>query len=248
MEKKIKQWEAVVEAMRSMGGVASLGQLNQEVFKIGHCDWNTKTPFASIRRIVQQTPKFIYKIRPGLYGLTECQKQLEANGYIVETEKNKSSKAVQDFTHSYYQGILLELGNMKHYETFVPNQDKNKRYNTRTTLGDVASLPEIPDYTYPDKVKRSSTIDVIWFNDRFPNIFYEVEHSTDIQNSLLKYVDLKYFYVYMFIVADEKRELEFIKKMSNSAFSSIKKRVEFVSYKKLIGLYNAEVNPLAELN
>ena len=46
--------------MKNWGGVATLGELNHEVFKIEECEWKTKTPFASIRRIVQQR-KEIYK-------------------------------------------------------------------------------------------------------------------------------------------------------------------------------------------
>lgn len=56
----MKQYEAVIQTMEHLGGVATLGQLNQEVFKIKDCIWKTKTPFASIRRIVQ-TDKNIYK-------------------------------------------------------------------------------------------------------------------------------------------------------------------------------------------
>lgn len=48
----MKQYEAVIETLKRLGGIATLGQLNQEVFKIRDCEWNTKTPFASIRRIV----------------------------------------------------------------------------------------------------------------------------------------------------------------------------------------------------
>lgn len=238
----MKQWEAVVETMRSLGGVATLAKLNQEVFKMTDCEWKTRTPFASIRRIVQQTPEYIYKIKPGLYGLVECRQQLEANGYIVETEKNKNSKSVAEFTHSYYQGVLLELGNMMRFGTYVPNQDKNKRFDMQSTLGSMSSVDNIPAYTYPDLVHRSSTIDVIWFNERkLPNAFYEVEHSTDIQNSLLKYNDLQDFYVKMFIVADKKREEEFAKKLAFAAFSDIRKRVRFLSYDQLMVLYNAEL-------
>ena len=49
----MKQYEAVIETLKRLGGCATFGQLNQEVFKIEDCTWNTKTPFASIRRIVQ---------------------------------------------------------------------------------------------------------------------------------------------------------------------------------------------------
>jgi hypothetical protein len=64
----MKQFEAVIQTLENLGGVATLGKLNQEVMKIEDCKWGTKTPFASIRRIVQ-TNKDIYKIKPGLYGL-----------------------------------------------------------------------------------------------------------------------------------------------------------------------------------
>ena len=65
----MKQHETVIIALEKLGGVATLGQLNIEVMKTPHCKWGTKTPFASIRRIVQTRPKEIYKIKPGLYGL-----------------------------------------------------------------------------------------------------------------------------------------------------------------------------------
>ena len=62
----MKQYEAVIETLKRLGGCATFGQLNQEVFKIEDCTWNTKTPFASIRRIVQDR-KEIFRIRPGLW-------------------------------------------------------------------------------------------------------------------------------------------------------------------------------------
>ena len=71
----MKQYEAVIETLERLGGVATLGDLNKEVFKIKDCEWKTKTPFASIRRIVQQT-KGIYKIKPGLFGLETYKKQM----------------------------------------------------------------------------------------------------------------------------------------------------------------------------
>ena len=50
----MNQNEAVIVTLERLGGIATLGQLNQEVFKLTECTWKTKTPFASIRRIVQQ--------------------------------------------------------------------------------------------------------------------------------------------------------------------------------------------------
>lgn len=93
----MKQYEAVIEALETLGGIATLGELNKEVFKIKDCKWNTKTPFASIRRIVQQT-KGIYKIKAGLYGLEKYKRQHENRGIIIETDKNRDSAEVRMFS------------------------------------------------------------------------------------------------------------------------------------------------------
>ncbi|MFN8361398.1 MAG: hypothetical protein U0264_15905 [Candidatus Kapaibacterium sp.] len=230
----MKQNEAVILTLEKLGGVATLGQLNQEVFKITDCEWKTKTPFASIRRIVQ-LHKDIYKIKPGLYGLIKFKNQNESKGIIQETDTNKNSEELLEFNHSYFQGLLLIIGNLKGLKTFVPNQDKNRLF-LHEKLADIRTLSEIPPYTYPNVVRRSSTIDVIWFNEReMPHSFFEVEHSTDIQNSLLKFNDLQDFYSRMVIVADAKRKEEFLQKMKYSSFSNLYKqdRVSFMNYETL---------------
>lgn len=236
------QAQAVIETIEKLGGIATLNQINQHVFEVEDCVWKTKTPFASVRRIVQQT-KGIYKIKPGLYALETHRKQLEQDGISVQTDRNKNSEEIKEFNHSYYQGLLLEIGRIRHLDTFVPNQDKNKLF-IKTPLGEIRTLQAIPQYSYADLVERSSTIDVIWFNDhKMPHSFYEIEHSTDIQNSLLKFNDLKDFSARMVIVADEKRHSEFINKMNYAAFNVLRenKRVVFLSYESLDKQYEQEL-------
>ena len=236
------QAQAVIETIERLGGIATLNQINQHIFEIKDCIWKTKTPFASVRRIVQLT-KGIYKIKPGLYALESYRSQLEQDGFLVQTDKNKETEEVKTFNHSYYQGLLLEIGKLRHLDTFVPNQDKNKKF-IKTPLGEIRTLQVIPQYTYSDLVERSSTIDVIWFNNhKMPHSFYEIEHSTDIQNSLLKFNDLKDFSARMVIVADEKRHAEFGNKMSFAAFNELRenKRVAFLSYESLDKQYEQEL-------
>ena len=236
----MKQNEAVILTLEKLGGVATLGQLNQEVFKITECNWKTKTPFASIRRIVQ-LDKNIYKIKPGLYGLLSHKNSLEHIGIIQETDNNKDSKEVLEFNHSYYQGLLLMVGKLKGLKTFIPNQDKNRLFINQK-LGDLRTINELPNYSYPRIVQRSSTIDVIWFNEQdLPHSFFEVEHSTDIQNSLLKFNDLQDFYSRMVIVADERRRNEFENKIIYSSFKDLSsnKRVIFLNYEALNKQYES---------
>lgn len=236
----MKQHEAVIQTLEALGGVATLGQLNQDVFKITECQWGSKTPFASIRRIVQ-TNKNIYKIKPGLYGLAHLRLEIEKRGILGETDKLQVSAEVSEFDHSYYQGLLLELGKLRQWQTFVPNQDKNRHFLGKK-LGDISTLPSILPFSWPELVTRSATIDVIWFNDRnMPHAFFEVEHSTDIQNSLLKFNDLRDFYTQMVIVADERRKAEFDKKLGFDAFGNIKQRVNFYSYAALGKQYEHEI-------
>ena len=100
-----------------------------------------------------------------------------------------------------------------------------------------STINEIPLYSYDKIVKRSSTVDVIWFNERqMPDSFFEVEHSTDIQNSLLKFLDLQDLFARMIIVADKKRKQEFVSKLGYSAFVKLAsaKRVRFLDYDALI--------------
>jgi hypothetical protein len=237
----MKQNEAVILTIEKLGGVATLGQLNQEVFKLTECEWKTKTPFASIRRIVQ-LDKNIFKIKPGLYGLEKMKAEIENRGIVIETKKNIDSKEFQEFNHSYYQGLLLIIGKLKGLSTFVPNQDKNKKFFDERRLGEISTISELPKYTYDNLVQRSSTIDVIWFNNRnLPHSFFEVEHSTDIQNSLLKFNDLQDFYSRMIIVADSKRKTDYLNKIKYSSFKdlSINNRVSFLDYESLNKQYES---------
>ena len=236
------QAQAVIETIDMLGGVATLNQINQHIFEITDCQWRTKTPFASVRRIVQQTAG-IYKIKPGLYALETHRQALENNGILVQNEHNQDSDAIKTFNHAYYQGLLLEMGKMRHLDTFVPDQDRHKQFLNQAELGDLRTIQVMPEYSYPQLVKRSSTIDVIWFNDRhMPHSFFEVEHSTDIQNSLLKFNDLQDFAARMVIVADEKRHNEFVSKMGYAAFRQLanNKRVAFLSYESLGKQYEQE--------
>ncbi|MDR1593215.1 MAG: hypothetical protein LBS43_01865 [Prevotellaceae bacterium] len=224
----MKQHEQVIEVMRQNGGFATLGFLNKIV---DVSDWRTKTPFASIRRIVQNDRVF-FKIKPGLWALKESKLEI-----LKKFELQNSPQKEQDFSHSYFQGLLLEIGHLRGYNTYIPAQDKNKLFLNKT-LGSVSTLNTILDFSYQHITKRAQTIDVIWFNERnLPNSFFEVEHSTDMQNSLLKFNDLQDFYSKFYILSAIARKREFEQKISYSAFKDIKDRVKFIDYEFVSALH-----------
>jgi hypothetical protein len=226
------QYEAVIQAMEHLGGYAPLGQLYQETMKIPGAAWGTKTPYATIRRIVQERKEF-FKIRPGLWAL-ESYKHNLPEPLKAGKETKAKSKEVELFDHTYYQGLLVQIGNLQKYITYVPAQDKNRKFLGKDKLGDFVTTTTMYDFTYPFIVNSAKSIDVIWFNQsQLPKAVFEVEHSTDIKNSLIKFVELQDFRTEMKIVADEVRRGQFEKVLSSRAFQEIQKFVAFVSYTQI---------------
>src|SRR5215510_11970757 len=227
----MKQHEAVILAMEQNGGYATLGQLYQTAPKIPGSTWGTKTPFASIRRIVQQYDEF-FKIRPGFWALTSEKER------VLRLFAGKETKAKErEYSHYFYQGLVAEIGNLQGFQTYVPPQDRNKPF-AEQKLGNVTTVSEFYEFTYSDVLRRAKTIDVTWFNDRkFPSSVFEIEHSTDIHNSLLKFVELQDFRTKFHIVADSRRKAEFDNKISFYAFNSIKPFVKFWDYELVLDLH-----------
>ncbi len=216
----MNQREAVVEAMRANGGYATLGHLYKEALKIPGVKWETKTPFSSINRIVQDR-KYFFRIRPGLWALLEAKKKLPAD--LAKKPKPESD-------HSYYQGLLVELGNLRKYRTFVPKQDRGKVFLGKP-LGTLVTVEDIYTFTFPEVVQRAAGVDVIWFNERkFPLEFIEVENTTDMNGAFLKFVLFDAFYAKFRVVAPVARKGEFESKLAHPSFLSVAKRTIFTSY------------------
>jgi hypothetical protein len=149
----------------------------------------------------------------------------------------KTQPKEREYSHYFFQGLVTEIGSLKGFQTFVPAQDKNKPY-AKKKLRDVATLPKLYEFTYREVLRKAQTIDVAWFNvRRYPNSLFEIEHSTDIYNSLLKFMELQDFRTGFYIVADDQRRAEFDSKISSNTFSSIKPFVKFWNYDIVVDLH-----------
>jgi len=216
----MNQREAVIEAMRANGGYATLGHLYKEALKIPGVEWETKTPFKSINRIVQNE-KYFFRIRPGLWALLEDKDKLPPD--LTQKPKPESD-------HTYYQGLLVELGNIRNEQTFVPRQDRGKPFLGKP-LGRLITLDDIYPFTYPEIVRRAAAVDVIWFSRRrFPSQFIEVENTTDMNGAFLKFVMFDAFNSAFKVVAPAARRSEFESKIAHPSFESIAGRTKFISY------------------
>ena len=234
----MKQREAVVQVLEKHWWYARLSTLRDELVWNPIFVSNAKEPFANIRRIVQKTPKEIYIIRPWLYWLVREKKRLEQMWLEQVTDKNKNSPDIQKQTHSYYQWILVEIWNLKEFHTYVPHQDQNKpcfNWEWDSLLKDIITTN---DLVWPAKtIKRAETIDVVRLNDdNTPSNVFEVEHSTNIINSLNKFWELKNYRTWCYIVADEIRHKEFDKQVSQAIYKDISPK--FLSYEDLENYYD----------
>lgn len=226
---KVTQEQQVIEVLRDAGGYATLRRLNE---LLDFSTWATKTPEASVRRIVQNSSQ-IFKVQPGLWALNEMRDVV-----LQRFELNLGNKKSEEqFSHGYYQGLLVEIGKFRRLTTYVPAQDQNRLFIDKK-LGEITDTTELPNFTNDILKRRARTIDVIWFNERnMPSDFYEVEHTTDIKNSLTKFYELQDFNAGFYIVADSSRKKEYEDKLHVSMFSPIEKCVKFLNYKQVVDLY-----------
>jgi len=224
----MRQYEAVIKVMEENSGYATLSYLYEKVLKVPDVIWKTKTPFATIRRIVQDK-RFFFKIKPGLWALKTYKNKLP-DEILSLIEEDKEIEKEGKFTHSYYQGMIIEIGNIKGFKTYVPPQDKNKKFLNRP-LKKLVNLNNIFKFTYEDVIQKVQSIDVFWFNERrFPAYVFEIEHSTDFKNALLKFLELQDFNVQMYIASYKEREREFLSKSELSGFKPIKGKTHFITY------------------
>lgn len=233
------QAEQVIAVMKSNGGFATFGKLNSLLdFSL----WGTKTPEASVRRIVQDNPTF-FKIEPGLWALTEYKNSILKQFKLKDADTSQKN----DFSHSYYQGLVVEIGNMKNLKTSIPNQDKNKLFLEKP-LKEIVSLETIYDFSYPEIINKAKTVDVIWFNERrLPYAFFEIEHSTNIEHSLVKFFELQDYFSKFYIIADECRHNQFDDILARSIFANLNGRVSFTSY-ETISNQHTQMYKLSKIN
>jgi hypothetical protein len=232
------QWMQVVSALQELGGIATLSQLNRCLLDPGGdaIKWSTKTPEATIRRIVRNTPDHIHVLKPGLYCLQELAERY-AKDYDLSPEGDVPPD-VADRNHWYYQGLLIEIGNDRGYKTYVPAQDRNRTF-VNQNLGDICHTTTLPDFGYQSFVRKARTVDVIWFNRReMPSKLFEVEFSTDMLNSLTKFNELRDFYAHFTIVAPPHRSSHFADRIELDTFREIRSRVTFTGTDKIDERYD----------
>lgn len=147
-----------------------------------------------------------------------------------------TSTSVEESLHSIIQGRLLEIGNIRGYETFCP--DKSKTFNEKP-LKEISTLTQCPDLQFSN-YELLRQIDVLWFKSKgnyyIPQYAFEVELSTGVWSGVGRMSTLlDYENVSLYIISNDKRLYE--KVISTNEYQA---RYHFVENDALGDLYAAE--------
>lgn len=153
--------------------------------------------------------------------------------------KEETKNTVEESLHSILQGRLIEIGNIRGYQTYCP--DKFKVFNDRK-LDEIVTLKSCPQLQFSD-YNLLRQIDVIWFKPKginfIPEYAFEVELSTGVWSGIGRMATLiDYSNVGLYIVANDAKKFNQV----TSSFHDIADRYKFVPNDLLGDLYAAELN------
>lgn len=146
---------------------------------------------------------------------------------------------VEESLHSIIQGRLLEIGNIRGYETYCP--DKSKKFNEKK-LEEISTLKSCPQLQFSD-YKSLRQIDVLWFekrgNNLLPEYAFEVELSTGVWSGVGRMASLlDYKNASLFVISNDNKKY----KQVMSSFPEYENRYKFIANDLIGELYSAEIN------
>ena len=216
----------------------------------------------SIERLVIMPAKILFEYLPSIshdrngeykinfdYGLnlllkgrnnkTDCSDYVNAWHLIINPSKTLGSKSsVEESLHTILQGRLLEIGNIRGFQTFCPN--KSKVFNGKN-LGEVATLKTCPELQF-SQYDILRQIDVLWFKERgqnyIPEYGFEVELSTGTWAGVGRLATLvDYANTHLFVVStNEKKYFQVMR-----SFVELQPRYKHLHPDLLSDLYAAEI-------
>jgi hypothetical protein len=167
----------------------------------------------------------------------DCSAYLNAWNHITNYSTNISDKSSEDSFHSVLQGRLIEIGNIRGYQTFCPN--KSKKFNGKQ-LSEIATLRSCPELQFADyDVLRQ--IDVLWFREKgakyIPECGFEVELSTGTWSGFGRLATLiDYTGTRLYVISDEIRRYQQV----IGSFSDYQRRYKHIPTFLVGELYSAE--------
>lgn len=241
MSKEALTWKDIVaDALRELGGEAHLSEINAKVKS--HPKTKTNPTWEdTIRRVVRQYKIFepVPPERSGIYRLVET-------GIPVPQSQSLDS-ADAEINHDIAQGMLVTLGSIYGYETFVPTHDQTVREFQGKKVGELATIKTCEGIIKGANLAKVREIDVLWLDEDddglFPIYAFEVEHTTRVKNGMDRLLKIpQRFQTNLFVLgpSDEEKRL-FDLYVSQTPFKNFRHKFMFRLYDELERIYNAAV-------
>ena len=237
--------EVIAGAIEKLGGEAHLSEINS-VIKGHQKTKRNPTWKDTIRRVVREYAIFepVPPARSGRYKLVDRK--------LPKPETQEFSSGDHEIDHSIAQGMLVNLGKVYGYETFVPAHDQTAREFQGRSLADLITISSCNDIFRGSNLRKIREIDVIWFTEDdegpYPVYAFEVEHSTRVKNGLDRLLKIPRRYATsLFIVGPGEDEQKLYQGLINQTpFSTFKDRFRFRPYQSLEDIYNAAITHAKE--
>jgi hypothetical protein len=156
----------------------------------------------------------------------------------ADTASGEKNTAEESF-HSVLQGRLLEIGNVRGYQTFCPN--KSKKFNNKRLM-EIATLSDCPQLQFSD-YNSLRQIDILWFREKGSNLVpeyaFEVELSTGVWSGVGRMATLiDYSNVRLYVISNDDTKYNQVVQ----TFAEISPRYRHVLAEAIGELYAAELN------
>lgn len=244
VSKTSTSWEeAILEAIRQLGGTATLAELYKVVPKIREIptgrDWK-KIIRAFLKRLYKEK-ELLRKIGLGIYALPEYTARSSIYEQIQRGEN--ATKIFQNIPgeqiHSYVEGMLVELGNINGYLTYT--YDGNAIFNGKP-LAALTTLEKFPQFALPEIVDEAKRIDVIWFSRRMsPKHTFDVEKTPEFKRALLRAYQLRDFRTAFYFTAFEKNRRRWEKIINLEPYNEVKHLFHFRPFEEVFDFYRIAI-------
>jgi hypothetical protein len=236
-----RTWKDVVaQALAELGGEAHLSVINERVAgdpkTLTNPTWQ-----ATVRRVVRQYSAFapVPPDNSGVYRLVSA----------PDTAPQAADLAGQlpDVDHSVAQGMLVNLGRIYGYETYVPKSDQTRREFQGRPLAESASVRDCDEVFEGPNLRKVREVDVLWFAEDdyglYPVYAFEVEHTTKVKSGLDRLLKIpQRFNSRLFIIGpDEETAALFSRLVGQAPFREHRERFAYRLYEQLQAVHNAAV-------
>jgi hypothetical protein len=160
------------------------------------------------------------------------------NLFVNPPQTDITENTVEQSFHAILQGRLLEIGNIRGFQTFCPNKAKSFNGNL---LSELATLRKCPELQFSDHLTLRN-IDVLWFRERGSNLIpecgFEVEISTGTWSGVGRLASLyDYPNTRLYVVSDDAKKYRQVM----ISFPEYQTRYCHVYTESLGELYSAEI-------